>query len=156
MCFWKTNDVKNEGLPEEYYPSNLIVILKESIKAFHKDINELTVRITDEKKERNEASQLLQKCIDDLNSEIKGLMRNSLLPNIKPNYLTYGYNNINSTNKEKVNELEMKLTIFTFIYDNIFQNIKNKNLFFITKDNKPKSFSKSSIRNNKKFNRTVY
>ena len=144
------NEIKKDSIPEEYYPSNLIVILKESIKAFHKDINELTVRITDEKKERNEASQLLQKCIDDLNSEIKGLMRNSLLPNIKPNYLTYGYNNnINTSNKDKVNELEMKLTIFTFIYDNIFQNIKNKNLYYITKENKQKSFSKGRF---KKFN----
>ena len=77
-------------------------------------------------------------------------MRNSLLPNIKPNYLTYGYNNnINSSNKDKVNELEMKLTIFTFIYDNIFQNIKNKNLYYITKENKQKSFSKGRF---KKFN----
>ena len=148
------NEIKKDPMPEEYLPSNLIVILKESIKAFHKDINELTVRITDEKKERNEASQLLQKCIDDLNSEIKGLMRNSLLPNIKPNYLTYGYNNnINSSNKDKVNELEMKLTIFTFIYDNIFQNIKNKNLYYITKENKQKSFSKGGF---KKFNKTSY
>ena len=142
-------EIKKDDIPEEYYPSNLIVILKESIKAFHKDINELTVRITDEKKERNEASQLLQKCIDDLNSEIKGLMRNSLLPNIKPNYLTYGYNNnINSSNREKVNELEMKLTIFTFIYDNIFQNIKNKNLYYITKENKNNFMSKKG---NKKY-----
>jgi hypothetical protein len=51
------------------------------------------VKTTDEKKERNEASQLLQKCIDDINSEIKVLTRNSLLPNIKTNYLTYGYDN---------------------------------------------------------------
>ena len=148
------NEIKNDVISEEYYPSNLIVILKESIKAFHKDINELIIRITDEKKERNEASQLLQKCIDDLNSEIKGLMRNSLLPNIKQNYLTYGYNNnINSSNREKVNELEMKLTIFTFIYDNIFQNIKNKNLYYITKENKNNFMSKKG---NKKFNKTYY
>ena len=150
------NEFKNSSMPIEYYPSNLIIILKESIKAFHKDINELTVRITDEKKERNEASQLLQKCIDDINSEIKGLMRNSLLPNIKPNYLTYGYNNnINSANKDKVNELEIKLTIFTFIFDNIFQNTKNKNLFYIRKDN-IKSFSKGAFRKNKNFNKTAY
>jgi len=152
------NQIKNDNdkMPEEYYPSNLIVILKESIKAFHQDINELTVRITDEKKERNEASQLLQKCIDDINSEIKNLMRNTLLPNIKPNYLTYGYNNnINSANKDKVNELEIKLTIFTYIYDNIFQNTKNKNLFYITKEN-PKSFSKAGLKKKKIFNRTNY
>ena len=148
------NEIKKDGISEEYYPSNLIVILKESIKAFHKDINELTVRITDEKKERNEASQLLQKCIDDINSEIKGLMRNTQLPNIKPNYLTYGYNNnINSTNRDKVNELEMKLTIFTFIYDNIFQNIKNKNFYYITKENKNKFLSKKEP---KKSNKTYY
>ena len=150
-------EIKKDDIPEEYYPSNLIVILKESIKAFHKDINELTVRITDEKKERNEASQLLQKCIDDINSEIKSLMRNSLLPNIKPNYLTYGYNNnTNSANREKVNELEMKLTIFTFIYDNIFQNTKNKNLYYIGKENNSKSLPKGVFRKNKNFNKTYY
>ena len=155
----KNSDNENkDDIPEEYYPSNLIVILKESIKAFHKDINELTVRITDEKKERNESSQLLQKCIDDINSEIKGLMRNTLLPNIKQNYLTYGYNNINSSNKDKINELEMKLTIFTYIYDNIFQNTKNKNLFYITKENNnnAKSFSKGGFKKNKNFNKTAY
>ena len=131
-------------------------ILKESIKAFHKDISELTVRITDEKKERNEASQLLQKCIDDLNLEIKGVMRNSYLPNIKPNYLTFRYNNnINPANKDKVNELEMKLTIFTYIYDNIFQNTKVKNLYYLSKE-KTKSCSKMGFRKNRNFNRTAY
>jgi hypothetical protein len=143
-------------MPSEYYPSNLIIILKESIKAFHKDISELTVRITDEKKERNEASQLLQKCIDDLNLEIKGVMRNSYLPNIKPNYLTFRYNNnINPANKDKVNELETKLTIFTYIYDNIFQNTKVKNLYYLTKE-KTKSCSKMGFRKNRNFNRTAY
>ena len=150
------NGIKIDSMPNEYYPSNLIIILKESIKAFHKDISELTVRITDEKKERNEASQLLQKCIDDLNLEIKGVMRNSFLPNIKPNYLTYRYNNnINSANKDKVNELEMKLTIFTYIYDNIFQNTKVKNLYYLTKE-KTNSCSKVGFKKNKNFNRTVY
>ena len=151
------DDNMNDKMSEEYYPSNLIIILKESIKAFHKDINELTVRITDEKKERNEASQLLQKCIDDINNEIKSLMRNSLLPNIKPNYLTYGYNNINPANKDKVNELEIKLTIFTYIYDNIFQNTKNKNLYYITKENtKSRSFAKTGFKNKKNLYRTNY
>ena len=150
------NGIKNDSMPSEYYPSNLIIILKESIKAFHKDISELTVRITDEKKERNEASQLLQKCIDDLNLEIKGVMRNSYLPNIKPNYLTFRYNNnINPANKDKVNELEMKLTIFTYIYDNIFQNTKVKNLYYLTKE-KTKSCSKMGFRKNRNFNRTAY
>ena len=150
------NGIKNDSMPSEYYPSNLIIILKESIKAFHKDISELTVRITDEKKERNEASQLLQKCIDDLNLEIKGVMRNSYLPNIKPNYLTFRYNNnINPANKDKVDELEMKLTIFTYIYDNIFQNTKVKNLYYLTKE-KTKSCSKMGFRKNRNFNRTAY
>ena len=146
------NGIKNDSMPNEYYPSNLIMILKESIKAFHKDISELTVRITDEKKERNEASQLLQKCIDDLNLEIKGVMRNSYLPNIKPNYLTYRYNNnINPANKDKIEELEMKLIIFTYIYDNIFQNTKVKNLFYITNE-KTKTISKMGFKKNGNFN----
>ena len=151
------NENKSKEIPEEYYPSNLILILKESIKAFHKDINELVVKITDEKKERNEASQLLQKCIDDINSEIKGLTRNSILPNIKSNYLTYGYdNNINSPNKERVSELEMKLVVLTFVFDNIFQNIVKKNLFFVSKSNPEKTYSKNGFRNSKSFKRTAY
>ena len=146
------NENKNKEIPEEYYPHNLILILKESIKAFHKDINELIVKITDEKKERNEASQLLQKCIDDINSEIKGLTRNSLLPNIKSNYLTYGYDNtINSPNQGKVTELEMKLVVLTFIYDNIFQNIMNKNLYFISKKDPEKTYSKTGFKKYKNF-----
>ena len=151
------NENKNKEIPEEYYPHNLILILKESIKAFHKDINELIVKITDEKKERNEASQLLQKCIDDINSEIKGLTRNSLLPNIKPNYLTYGYeNNKNSPNQGKVTELEMKLVVLTFIYDNIFQNIMNKNLYFISKNNPEKTYTKPGFKKANNFRKTAY
>ena len=152
------NENKVKEIPEEYYPHNLILILKESIKAFHKDINELIVKITDEKKERNEASQLLQKCIDDINSEIKGLTRNSLLPNIKPNYLTYGYdNNIKSPNQGKVTELEMKLVVLTFIYDNIFQNIMNKNLYFISKNNPEKTYTKTGgFKKTKNFRKTAY
>ena len=153
------NDNKNINKEnvEQYYPHNLIVILKETIKAFHKDINELIVKITDEKKERNEASQLLQKCIDDINSEIKSLTRNSLLPNIKSNYLTYGYDNsIKSPNQEKVTELEMKLVVLTFIYDNIFQNIMNKNLYFISKNNPEKTHTKMGFKKNKNFRKTVY
>ena len=151
------NKNKNNEIPEEYHPNNLILILKESIKAFHKDINELIVKITDEKKERNEASQLLQKCIDDINSEIKVLTRNSLLPNIKTNYLMYGYdNNINSPNQGKVTELEMKLVVLTFIFDNIFQNITNKNLYIISKNNQEKTFNKFGFRKSKNFRKTAY
>jgi hypothetical protein len=153
------NEKNNENvkMPEEYYPSNLIVILKESIKAFHKDINELIVKTTDEKKERNEASQLLQKCIDDINSEIKVLTRNSLLPNIKTNYLTYGYdNNIKSPNQNKVTQLEMKLVVLTFIFDNVFQNITNKKLYFISKNNPEKTHSKFGFKQSKNFRRTAY
>ena len=146
---------KNKEKPEEYDPKKLILILKESIKAFHKDINELIVKTTDEKKERNEASQLLQKCIDDINSEIKVLTRNSLLPNIKTNYLTYGYdNNIKSPNQNKVTQLEMKLVVLTFIFDNVFQNITNKKLYFISKNNPEKTHSKFGFKQSKNFRRT--
>ena len=147
----------NKEITEEYYPNNLILILKETIKAFHKDINDLIVKITDEKKERNEASQLLQKCIDDINSDIKNLTRQSLLPNIKSNYLTYGYDNSkNSPNQEKVTELEMKLVVLTFIFDNIFQNTMNKNLFFISKNNQEKTYSKKGFKKSKNFRKTFY
>ena len=152
----ENKNIKNE-IPEEYYPSNLILILKESIKAFHRDINDLIVKTTDEKKERNEASQLLQKCIDDINSEIKSLTRNSLLPNIKTNYLIYGYdNNTNSTNQDKVTELEMKLVVLTFIYDNIFQNITDKNLYFISKNNPKKKHLKTGFKISKNLRKTFY
>ena len=160
-----SNNIQNENnenknykkLPEEYYPDNLILILKESIKAFHKDINELIVKITDEKKERNEASQLLQKCIDDINTEIKCLTKNSLFPNIKTNYLTYGYdNNIKSPNQGKVADLEMKLVVLTFIFDNIFQNITKKNLYFLSKNNPDKTYPKIGFRTSTNFKRTSY
>ena len=151
----------------EYYPKDLILILKESIKAFHKDTNELIIRITDEKKEKNEASQLLQKSIDDINSEIKVLTRTSMLPNINQskqskqnkqnNYLTYGYNNnINSLNADKVSKLENKLLVLTYIYDNVFQDTKNKNLYFINKESS--GYSKNCFKNktSKNFYKTFY
>ena len=154
------DDSPNKKNNNEYYPKDLILILKESIKAFHKDTNELIVRITDEKKEKNEASQLLQKSIDDINSEIKVLTRTSMLPNIKQNkqnnYLTYGYNNnINGLNADKVGKLENKLLVLTYIYDNVFQDTKNKNLYFI---NKESSHNKKCFKNKgfKNFYKTCY
>ena len=161
----ETQNKKNNN--NEYYPKDLILILKESIKAFHKDTNELIIRITDEKKEKNEASQLLQKSIDDINSEIKVLTRTSMLPNINQskqskqnkqnNYLTYGYNNnINSLNADKVSKLENKLLVLTYIYDNVFQDTKNKNLYFINKESS--GYSKNCFKNktSKNFYKTFY
>ena len=79
------------------------------------------------------------------------------MPNIKSNYLTYGYDNsINSPNKERVSELEMKLVVLTFVFDNICQNIVKKNLYFVTKNNPEKTYSKKGFRNSISFKRTAH
>ena len=95
------------------------------------------------------------------------MTRTSMLPNINQskqskqnkqnNYLTYGYNNnINSLNADKVSKLENKLLVLTYIYDNVFQDTKNKNLYFINKESS--GYSKNCFKNktSKNFYKTFY
>ena len=106
-----------------YTPKNLIIILKDNIKDMHKEMNEIKNKIAEEKKEKNETTQLLQKCIDDINIELHNLKK--ALPKIN----TYEYvQNAQKDNLEKI------LEILTYSYDNSLGNIKNKKLYITSKD----------------------
>ena len=106
-----------------YSPKNLIIILKDNIKDMHKEMNEIKNKIAEEKKEKNETTQLLQKCIDDINIELHNLKK--ALPKIN----TYEYvQNAQKDNLEKI------LEILTYSYDNSLGNIKNKKLYITSKD----------------------
>ena len=125
----KTLDNLNEQNDKEkketflYSPKNLIIILKDNIKDMHKEMNEIKNKIAEEKKEKNETTQLLQKCIDDINIELHNLKK--ALPKIN----TYEYvQNAQKDNLEKI------LEILTYSYDNSLGNIKNKKLYITSKD----------------------
>jgi hypothetical protein len=106
-----------------YSPKNLIIILKDNIKDMHKEMNEIKNKIAEEKKEKNETTQLLQKCIDDINIELHNLKK--ALPKIN----TYEYvQNAQKDNLEKI------LEILTYSYENSLGNIKNKKLYITSKD----------------------
>ena len=108
------NPKKEEDM---YTPKNIIKILKDSIKNLHSESNEIYQKINEQKKEKNEAQQLLQKCIDDLNVELNNIKR--VLPKL---------NEIEYVENAKKDELEQKLHRLTFTYDNAFQDVRNKNL----------------------------
>ena len=108
----------NQNKEEQIYtPKNIIKILKDSIKSLHNESNEVYQKINEQKKEKNEAQQLLQKCIDDLNVELNNIKK--VLPKI---------NEIEYVKNAKKDELEKKLKVLTFAYDNAFHNVRNKQL----------------------------
>lgn len=116
---------------KDYNPKNLIKLLKDIIKASHRDNFALFQKCSDEKKQKNEASQLLQKCIDDINIEIHNI--NQTLP--KLSIYDKLFDNKNSTNTknsfqiDKKKIYEKKLEILTYIFDNALQNVKYKRMF---------------------------
>jgi len=121
------NNINNNNIENTnsflYSPKNLILILKDNIKDMHKEMNEIKIKIAEEKKEKNETTQLLQKCIDDINIELHNLKK--ALPKIN----TYEYvQNAQKDNLEKI------LEILTYSYDNSLGNIKNKKLFISSQD----------------------
>jgi hypothetical protein len=150
------NSITSNSQNDPYNPKLLIVTLKDVIKLSRKEINDLTEQIADMKKEKNEASQLLQKCIDDINIEYHNTIGNS-----NSNYTTYGnkkYSNIpptyygatfdvisnNSSNSNfsiktfqnpKLKALEHRLEVLTYIYDNSLQNVKHKKMYFGSQPN---------------------
>lgn len=151
-------DAKNE----QYTPNFMIVVLKNSIKDYNMKIRELTNKISEEKKEKNEAMQLLQKCIDDLNNYNKReRSRISKLPFINNNDTrSNAYFELTSTREMKDNVINQK--ILTYIYDNVFINVMDKNLFYTNKTTNKFHKASSQIKENDKFrkitnyNKTFY
>lgn len=123
-------ETKNQ-YDKDYNPKNLIKMLKEIIKATRKDSFDLFQKCSDEKKQKNEASQLLQKCIDDINIEIHNI--NQTLPKLSiydKLFDTKNCTNMKNTlqiDKKKI--YEKKLEILTYIFDNALQNVKYKRMF---------------------------
>ena len=151
----ENNSITLNSQNDPYNPKLLIVTLKDVIKLSRKEINDLTEQIADMKKEKNEASQLLQKCIDDINVEYHNIIGNSgsyssygnkKHSNLTPTYYGASFDVIsnNSSNSNfsiktlpnpKLKALEHRLEVLTYIFDNSLQNVKNKKMYFGSQPN---------------------
>jgi hypothetical protein len=115
---------------DKHNPELIIQTLKENIKSVKNEYKYLHSNYIEEIRQRNEAQQLLQKCIEDVKFEI-----NKIAKDIS-NFVKINQNSTNLLNKkfeEQLNakqnnllSLENKLKILTFVYDNGFQNTKSK------------------------------
>jgi hypothetical protein len=117
-------------------PEILITALKENIKEAKREYKSLNFNYLEEIKQRNEAQQLLQKCIEDLKLEItrtsKDISNFLKSPVIQKN--TKNFEELLQAKQTHLTSLENKIRILTFVYDNGFQNTKMKKnkLFSIT------------------------
>jgi hypothetical protein len=122
---------------EDYknYPNALITSLQENIKEIKSEYNSVHSNYIDEIKQRNEAQQLIQKCIEDLKIEISKVSK-ELSYHAKNHGTNFRgplqkYDEQMLAKKNHQRNLEHKLKIMTFIYDNGFQNTKmRKNKLF--------------------------
>jgi len=147
----KNQQLKNEGNFVDYNiignnkietPEQLVMILKEAIEDTKKQYKLMRKEYIDEVKKKTEAQQLLQKCVEDLKLEIslsiKDIQNHSKFLNIfvklfififlleKYNMNKFNFEEILTAKVNNLNNLEHKLKVMTFVYDNGFQNIKNK------------------------------
>jgi hypothetical protein len=109
--------------------SNIIINqLKQSIKNVKNEYKNLSNVYVDEIKQKNEAQQLLQKCIEDLKFEISKTMKD--ISNYNKLHLTLnkknGFEELLNAKTMHLTNLENKLKILTFVYDNGFQNAQMK------------------------------
>jgi len=127
---------------DDFDPEDIINALQMSIKETKKEYNSLHINYIEDIKQKNEAQQLLQKCIEDLKFDITKSEKDI------SNYSTYnmlinileklcankrGFENELNAKINNMISLEKKLKILTFIYDNGFQTnnaVKNKLLVY--------------------------
>ena len=107
--------IKNYGKPYqnsqfEGAKTNVIRTLRANIKDAKEDYNKAYKSYIKCQKEKTEAKQLIQKCIEDLSIQLNSLNGRSANPNNEVMRLS----------------LERKLKVLTYIYDNGLQNIKNQ------------------------------
>lgn len=104
--------------------NNLIKTMKENIEHVKQDYNKAYKSFIECQKEKTEAQQLLQKCIEDITIQLNSLhsrMSNDSNGNNSTNYLI------------AIQNLERKLKILTFVYDNGLQNLKTKKSLLLNK-----------------------
>ena len=95
----------------------------------HRESAELYQKCSDEKKQKNEASQLLQKCIDDINIEIHNITQGIPKPSRYETIFGNAESIQSSIKSDKKKYLDKKLEILTYIFDNALQNVKYKRMF---------------------------
>ena len=113
---------------KEFLTPNKIEIkkLKQELETVQNEYNQIYKQYIKEQKEKTDAQQLLQKCIEDLQIQLSQA-------NKKYNEQKKLDENKDDNVKKLIVSLEEKLKVLTFIYDNGIQNLKSDKtgLFFI-------------------------
>lgn len=123
-------------------PDTLIEVLRENIKQVKTEYKILHKNHIEELRQRNEAQQLIQKCIEDLKLEITKTVKDI------NNFTKAGFSLTVSrkfdeqlaAKQNHLNNLENKIKILTFVYDNGFQNTKMKKNKLFSSKNKNKFY----------------
>ena len=124
----KFNTTSNRILHTDNNKSGLIRTMKENIEHVKQDYNKAYRSFVECQKEKTEAQQLLQKCIEDVSIQLNSVHSKMIGESVSVNSMSY------QSYKEAEKNLERKLKILTFVYDNGLQNLKvnkSKTLFNI-------------------------
>jgi uncharacterized protein with gpF-like domain len=116
----KINTEANNKIPEK-----IINRLKENIAASQKELRSLHHNHIENMSQRNEAQQLLQRCIQDVKFDINKIIKDISILQKKTNLLMSNdrFEIELKMKKTHLSNLENKLKILTFVYDNSFQTI---------------------------------
>ena len=124
----KFNTTSNKIFHTDNSKSGLIRTMKENIEHVKQDYNKAYRSFVECQKEKTEAQQLLQKCIEDVSIQLNSVHSKMIGESVSVNSMSY------QNYKEAEKNLERKLKILTFVYDNGLQNLKvnkSKTLFNI-------------------------
>jgi hypothetical protein len=119
--------INNFHQPQDNRIEEVISTLKRSIEDSKIKYNNLNSNYLQEVKKKNEAQQLLQKCIEDIKYEISKVNKDIAMFT-KLQFGKKGYDEQLQAKNKNLTNLEEKVKKLTFIYDNGFQNIRKKNL----------------------------
>lgn len=124
---------KREVKLENMKPDEIINVIKSEISAFEHENKELQRQNVRELQKKNEAQQLMQKCIEDLKFDLVKVTKEINL--LRSESITTRHGSISlselSSKLQFKADLEQKLKILTFVYDNAFQydSFKKNTLF---------------------------
>lgn len=112
-------------------PEQMIPVIKKELENIQNENKKIKKQYIKEFQQKNEAQQLMQKCIEDLKFDLVKVTKEiTFLKNEMAMANTISLSELNSKLQYKVS-LEEKLKIMTFVYDNAFlsENFKNNTFF---------------------------
>jgi len=119
------NKIKIKTEANNKIPEKIIHRLKENIAVSQKELRSIHHNYTENMYQRNEAQQVLQRCIQDVKFDINKIIKDISILQKKTNLMMSNdrFETELIMKKTHLSNLENKLKILTFVYDNSFQTI---------------------------------